>query len=321
MPFGSLHGAQSETIKRAQGNEAGQQVELMNKIFVKIAVSSEGESPKRLVERMKRIGALPLVGDFDFELTLNPDERLFDKIELVHRALKGARVWYTVTTLADASRPLEGDTAARPIAPLVDLKPPAMKKDVYKAKIQRWKEMGLDVSELEALLENDIERFRETSKDFLRTHLNNVSVISDKHPPDNQLDGQVLALLGESGKTIDEISKATGYSEDQVTISLGRLISAGSARRFQDDNTEKYVLIPPPAPPVKRLRLLPAEDDEEAEDRVLNAISPNGSTREQILRATRMPESQVSAALASLSKKGRIRVRGKGKKARFTLAQ
>ena len=293
----------------------------MNKIFVKIAVNSEGESPKRLVERMKRIGALPLVGDFDFELSLNPDERLFDKIELLHRALKGSRVWYTVTTLADTSRPLEGDTAARPIAPLVDLKPPEMKKDVYRAKILRWKEMGLDVSELENLLETDIERFKEASKDFLRTHLNNVSIISDKHPPDNQLDGQVLALLGESGKTIDEISRATGYPEDQVTISLGRLISSGSARRFQDDGTEKYALIPPPAPPVKRLRLLPAEDDEEAEDRVLNAISPNGSTREQILRATRMPENQASKALASLSKKGRIRVRGKGKKARFTLSQ
>lgn len=294
---------------------------MMNKIFVKIAVNSEGESPKRLVERMKRIGALPLVGDFDFELPLNPDERLFDKIELVHRALKGARVWYTVTTLADSSRPLEGDTAARPVAPLVDLKPPAIKRDVYKAKIQRWKDMGLDVSELETLLEDDIEKFKETSKDFLRTHLNNVSVISDKHPPDNQRDGQVLALLGESGKTIDEISKATGYSEDQVTVSLGRLISAGSARRFQDDSTEKYALIPPPAPPVKRLRLLPAEDQEEAEDRVLNAISPNGSTREQILKATRLPEHQVSTALTSLSKKGKIRVRGKGKKARFTLAQ
>lgn len=293
----------------------------MNKIFVKVSLNSEGESPKRLVERMKRIGALPLVGDFDFELALNADERLFDKIELIHRALKGSRVYYTVTTLADVSRPLEGDTAARPIAPLVDLKPPEMKKEVYKAKIQRWKEMGLDVSELESLLDEDLERFKEASKDFLKTHLNHFSVISDKHPPDNQLDGQVLALLGESGKTIDEISKATGYPEDQVTISLGRLISSGSAKLIHDDGAEKYALIPPPAPPVKRLRLLPAEDDEEAEDRILNAIAANGSTRAEILRTTLMPEAQVSAGLKSLSKKGKIRVMGKGKKARFTLSE
>lgn len=292
----------------------------MNKIFVKITLSSEGESPKRLVERMKRIGALPLVGDFDFELALNPNERLFDKIETIHHALKGSRVSYTVTTLADVSRPLEGDTAARPIAPLIDLKPPEMKKEVYRAKIQRWREMGLDVSELESLLETDIDQFREASKDFLKTHLSQFSVISDKHPPDSQMDGQVLALLGESGRTIEEISKVTGYPEDQVTVSLGRLISSGSARRFQEDGVEKYVLIPPPAPPVKRLRLLPAEDEEEAEDRILNAIAPNGSTRGEILRATRLPENQASTGLRSLSDKGKIRVIGKGKKARFVIS-
>ncbi len=290
----------------------------MNKIYVKIMLSSEGESPKRLVERMKRVDALPLVGDFDFEVKLNPDERLFDKLDAIHHALKGARVRYTVTTLADVSRPLEGDSAARPVAPLLDLKPPEMKKDIYREKIGRWREMGLDVKELETLLENDPEHFKEVSKEFLRTHLNNISVVRDKHPPENQLDGEVLALLGETGKTIDDLAKATGYSEEQVTLSLGRLISSGSATRSEDGKLEKYSLVPPPAPPpMKKLRVLPAENAEEAEDRVFNAIAPSGSSREQILRATRLPDDQATKALASLSKKGRIRVIGKGKKAKF----
>ena len=290
----------------------------MNKIYVKIELSSEGESPKRIVERMKRVNALPLVGDFDFEVKLNSDERLFDRLEAIHRALKGSRARYTVTTLADASRPLEGDSAARPIAPLPDLKPPEMKKDLYKGKIDRWREMGLDVAELEALLESDPENFREASKEFLRTHLNNVSVVRDKHPPETQLDGEVLALLAETGKTIEEIAVATRYSEEQVTLSLGRLISAGSAARTEEEGIERYCLVPPPAPPpMKKLRKLPAESDEEAEDRIYNAIAPSGSSREQILRATRLPDNQATKALASLSKKGRIRVIGKGKKAKF----
>lgn len=290
----------------------------MNKIYVKIALSSEGESPKRLVERMKRVDALPLVGDFDFEVKLNPDERLFDKLEAIHRALKGSRARYTVTTLADVSRPLKGDSAARPIAPLPDLKPPEMKKDLYRAKIDRWRELGLDVTELEERLEKDPENFKELSKEFLRTHLNNVSVVRDKRPPETQLDGEVLALLVETGKTIDELAAATDYSEEQVTLSLGRLISSGSATRSENGEMEKYSLVPPPAPPpVKRLRLLPAENGEEAEDRIYNAIAPSGSSREQILRATRLPENQATKALASLSRKGRIRVIGKGKKAKF----
>jgi hypothetical protein len=294
----------------------------MSKIYVKLVLSSEGESPKRIVERMKRIGALPLVGDFDFELELPPDERLFEKLDTIHKALKGSRARYTVTTLAEASRPLEGDTAARPIAILEDLKPADTKKEVYRKKLDRWREMGLDVSELERLLDTDMVHFKEASKEFLRTHLNNVSVVSDRHPQENQRDGEVLALLSEDGKTIEDLSSTTGHSEEQVTLSLGRLISSGSARVDASDTEERYVLIPPPAPPpVKKLRTLPAEDAEEAEDRVFSALSATGTTRDQLLRATRLPEEQLSKALASLSKKGRIRVIGKGKKARFVPAR
>lgn len=290
----------------------------MNKIYLKIVLSSEGEPPKRILERMKKVGALPLVGDLDFELELGPDEKLFDKLDKVHRALKGSRVRYTVTTLADSSRPLEGDKEARSVAPLVELKPSDVKRSVYREKLDRWREMGLDVSELEALLEEDIDHFKEASKEFLKVHLNHTSVVSDKHPPENQVDGEVLALLTEEGKTIETLATASGYTEDQVTLSLGRLISSGSAKRSSMKDVEVYTMVQPHAPPpVKRLRLLPAENDEEAEDRVYSALAPSGSTKEQILRATRLPEDQMSKALRALSKKGRIRVRGKGKTARF----
>ena len=290
----------------------------MNKIYLKIVLSSEGESPKRILERMKKVGALPLVGDLDFEIELDPDERLFDKLDKVHRALKGSRVRYTVTTLADSSRPLEGDKEARSVAPLVDLKPSDVKRSVYRAKLERWKEMGLDVSELEALLDTDVGHFKEASKEFLKVHLNNMSVVSDRHPPENQVDGEILALLSEEGKTIESLAETTGYTEEQVTLSLGRLISSDSAKRSSMKDVEVYTMMQPHAPPpVKRLRLLPAENDEEAEDRVYNSLAPSGSTKEQILRATRLPEDQTSEALKALSKKGKIRVRGKGKRARF----
>jgi len=179
--------------------------------------------------------------------------------------------------------------------------------------------MGLDVSEREEVLDADMSLFKEASKEFLRTHLNSMSVVRDKHPPDIQLDGEVLALLNEEGKTIAVLAKTTGHSKEQVTLSLGRLISSGSATLTGSGKVEMYVLVPPPAPPLtkKKLRTLPAEDDEEAEDRVYSALAPSGTTRVQVLRATRLPDEQLSKALASLSKKGRIRVIGKGKKARF----
>jgi DNA-binding transcriptional regulator PaaX len=115
--------------------------------------------------------------------------------------------------------------------------------------------------------------------------------------------------MDEDGKTIKEVMSSTGYSENIVTLSIGRLISAGSIKRIQKDDKELFCLIPPPAPLMRKpLKRLPAEDAIEAEERTLMAIHEKGSTREQIIRATRLPEQQVTEALTSLSKKGEIRI-------------
>jgi hypothetical protein len=289
----------------------------MIKTYIRVELSSEGESPKQIIERMRRIGALPVVGDYDFELEVSEDERLFDKLEKIHAALKGSKVRYTLTTRTDMpSAP--GERGKVTVTPMIDQKPVELKRNLYKAKLERWREMGLDVSELEPLLEKDLDHFKEASKDFLRTHLDNLAVVKDKHPPENQIDGEILDLMDEDGKTLKEVMSTTGYSENIVTLSLGRLISAGSLRRIQKGDQEQFCLIPPPAPPMRKpLKRLPAEDVDEAEERTLMAIHEKGSTREQIIRATRLPEVQVTEALSSLSRKGDIRVVRKAGKAVF----
>jgi hypothetical protein len=64
----------------------------MIKTYIRVELSSEGESPKQIIERMRRMGAVPVVGDYDFEMDLDDDERLFDKLEEIHLALKGSNV-------------------------------------------------------------------------------------------------------------------------------------------------------------------------------------------------------------------------------------
>src|SRR4030042_799251 len=111
-------------------------------------MSSEGESPKQIIERMRKIGAVPIVGDYDFELKLEDDKRLFDKLEEIHHSLRGANVRYTLTTRTD----IDVETLAKnrhEVTHYVDQKPVELKKALYKAKLDRWKEMGLDGSELE----------------------------------------------------------------------------------------------------------------------------------------------------------------------------
>jgi len=286
----------------------------MIKTYIRVDLSSEGESPKQVIERMRKIGAVPVVGDYDFELALNDDERLFDKLEEIHHTLRGSSVRYTVTTRTD----VEVDTGSRSrqqVMHYVDQKPLELRKSLYKAKLERWKDMGMDVSELEFLLETDLDKFKVASKDFLRTHLDRLSVIKDKHPPENRIDGEILALLDEDGKTMEQIESSTGYFEDQVTLSIGRLISAGSVRRLQKDAQEMFCLVPPPALQVRKaVEVIPAKTDDEAKARVYECVPPTGINAKDLFRTAKLPRDQLSKAVETLDREGKIRTDRKGKK-------
>jgi hypothetical protein len=288
----------------------------MIKTYIRVELGSEGESPKKIIERMRKIGAVPVVGDFDFELSLGEDERLFDRLEEIHKALKGADVRYTITTLTD----VEARTAERGmlVTHYVDQKPIELRKALYKAKLERWKDMGLDVTELETLLEADLDKFKAASKDFLRTRLDHASVVKDRKSEDNVVDGQVLALLDESGISLADIISATGFTEEQVTLSLGRLISSGSANRTMNGQIEQYTLIPPPAPTVRKtIALVPARDDAEARKRILSSIEAGGSSVKDIVRTARLPREQVEEGLGKLEAAGKVRKIEKGQKELF----
>ncbi len=285
----------------------------MIKTYVRVELGSEGESPKQVIERMRRIGAVPVVGDYDFELSLDDDERLFDKLEEIHHALKGSNVRYSLTTRTDAEAASIAQSRHE-VTHYVDLKPIELKKSLYKAKLERWRDMGLDVSELEGLLEKDLDQFKAASKDFLRTHLDKLSVVKDKKP-ESHVDGQLLARLDERGRTIAELVSATGFSDVEVTLSLGRLISSGSAQRVQRDSIEVYCLVPPPAPTVRKaLKFLRAENEAEAEQRVLDSIPAEGISAKELVKAAMLPRDQLAKAISSLTGAGKLKTERSGNK-------
>jgi len=288
----------------------------MIKTYIRVELGSEGESPKKVIERMRKIGAVPVVGDFDFELSLREDERLFDRLEEIHKALKGADVRYTITTLTDVETGTSG--RGKRVTHYVDQKPIELKKALYKAKLERWRDMGLDVGELEEILDSDLERFKTASKDFLRTRLDHMSIVKDRRSDDNEVDGEVLALLDERGISLTDVISATGLSEEQIMLSLGRLISSGSATRVQKGMLELYSMVPPPAPLVRKtITLVPAQDDEEAERRIYSSIEEGGSTVKDIIRAARLPREQAEAGLRALEAAGKVRRVEKAKKEHF----
>ncbi len=285
----------------------------MIRTYIRVELAGEGESPKQIIERMRKVGAVPIIGDYDFELSLDDDERLFDKLEEIHHALRGANVRYTLTTLTGA----EAATLAKSrheVTHYVTQKPLELRRSLYKAKLERWREMGLDVAELEPLLDRDLDHFKSASKEFLRTHLDRISLVTDRKP-ESQVDGEVLAQLDENGKMMSEIRSATGLSEDQVTVSLGRLISAGCVVRTQRDSGEIFVLVPPPAPNVRKtLKVVPASDDQEAENRIYYAVPVDGISVKDLLRSAQLPRAQFKTAIATLVENSRIRRDHIGKK-------
>ena len=289
----------------------------MIRTYIRVELSSEGESPRQVIDRLRKVGAVPVVGDFDFELTLGDDQRLFDKLEEIHGSLKGSGVRYMITTRTEADAEI-GYSGRKPSVQYVDQKPVELKKALYKAKLERWKEMGLDVSELEMLLEENLDKFKAASREFLRTNLDRLSIVQDKRPQENRIDGEILALLDEEGKTLTQIANATGYFEDQVTLSLGRLISSGSARRVPKDGSEIFCLIPPPAPQVRKtIEVVPAKDDDEAKARTYECMSAEGINSKDLIKSAKLPREQLKKALESLDQENKIRIERRGKKDRY----
>lgn len=278
----------------------------MIKILVKFIIDSDGESPRQIVERLGPLGGVPRVGEYDVEIPLQENERLFPKLEAIHKALRGSGVFYSVYTGIEAGEAeRQGASSEQKITEI--------KKKIYTAKLARWREMGVDTKPLEELLEKDLDKFREVSMTYLKEHLDKAQVVRDVHQSLRLNDEAVYAAIDDLGVTLENLCKLTNLNEHEVVLSLARLISAGKATRVPREDKEVYVR-------VKRVRTLkadseaiPAESVDEAISRVKEAVHPKGSTFRQICRVSKLPEGQAMNALSEILKRGEMRSIRKGK--------
>ena len=294
----------------------------MIKIYVKFQISSDGESPKQLVERLRVIGGIPLVGEYDVEVPLQEAERLFPKLEAIHRALKGSRAYYSVTTGIETPKVTASqdiiEEEARKISD--DQKMLELRKKMYKAKLSRWREMGIDTGTLEELLETDIERFKEVSKTYLKEHLDKSKIVEDVARDLKQVDEEVYSCIDDLGVNFDSICRLCNLTENESILSLGRLISAGKITWQTKDDKEIYMRILPKKLARPEEEIMSAQTPEQAEGRVLANIKIRGSTVKQICRDARLPEGQVMSALADLLKSGKAKSAKRGATTVYVLA-
>jgi hypothetical protein len=281
----------------------------MIKIYVKFVINSGAESPKKLVDRLRRIGGTPLIGEHDVEIPLDENERLFHKLEAVHRALKGSGAYYSVST------GIEGIGRVANDVPYLDQrKNLEIRKKFYRAKLARWKEMGIDTAVLEELLDKDLDKFKEISKAYIREHLERGKVVEGSPRDLKQVDEMILEAVDDLGVSLTSICKMCELSEKEVMMSLGRLISTGKVRRNVKGEKEIYIrAVRKRGGATPSVDITPAKSEAESIQRVLSAIRTKGSTVKQICRDSRLPEGQVMDALAELLKSKRLRSAKRGR--------
>jgi len=273
----------------------------MIKILVKFIIDSDGESPKQLVERLRLVGGVPLVGEYDVEVPMSETDRLFPKLEAIHRALRGSGVFYSVSTTSGSgeTRAIEASTDEQKILD--------MRKQIYWAKLARWKDMGIDTTSLEELLERDIEKFKEVSRTYLKEHLDQAQVVEDVTENFKKIDGTVYAFIDNSGVALDDICKACNIDEHESVLSLARLITAGRVTRLTTGDKETYVRIKLTRTLRNPTKSTPAKTPAEASERVFKAVQSKGSTFQQICRQALLPEGQVLSALSELMNSSRLK--------------
>jgi len=294
----------------------------MIRILVKFIVNSEGESPSKLVERLRPLGGSPLSGEWDVEIPLGDNDRVFTKLDSIHAAMKGSKSYYSVMTSGGAGEAKIGKEGMPNVPlqasgdqPLVDAK-----KNMYRAKLARWREMGLNTSHLEALLDTDIEKFREESRNFLRDHLDKHKVVEDAVRDLKTIDEEVYGKVDANGTTLSEICQMCRIDENEAILSLGRLMSVGKIVLDIKDGVELYSRAPhivvtlseetasQPETPSKKG---PAPVG--TEEKVFNSIKRNGSTLKQVCADSGLPEGEVLGAISWLINGGRVQTSKRGK--------
>ncbi len=69
--------------------------------FIKFQFRSDGASPFDIIKKLRNLGFIPVVGEYDFKIEYSNPEEYGQHINKLHAALKGLNVNYTLTSNSD----------------------------------------------------------------------------------------------------------------------------------------------------------------------------------------------------------------------------
>lgn len=208
--------------------------------FIRVIYSSEGRSPSEVLQIMHGLGFEKVKGQPLFVGEVADEEELSRRLEEVHVALRGMEVRYI------PSLEVPTDDAGKAVCNATGALAP-------------WRALGIDVDELETLLNADVKRFRERALLLFKEKVDAVAEAKEKElaaeaaarakaererEERERAEGRkqkLTALLANGeGATFQELHAFSGYEMDELIEVLKELIDGGKVKAAQKGKNVVY---------------------------------------------------------------------------------
>jgi predicted transcriptional regulator len=200
------------------------------KAYVKVEYSSGGKSPSEVEKIFVDNGFQKARGTSTFILEVANETELDIKLGELHGALKNSGIMY-VPSLGKPTEDME--------LPLSSAQ----------GRLEKWNEIGANVDELAALLETDVEQFKERALAMATFQIEKIAADREKDLVETEAkrrvekarDKIVESAMIEGGQTFHQLAGAVGIDEETLSQMIDDLVEKGKIKAEQKGRRVVYV--------------------------------------------------------------------------------
>jgi predicted transcriptional regulator len=200
------------------------------KAYVKVEYSSGGKSPSEVEKIFVDNGFQKARGTSTFILEVANETELDIKLGELHGALKNSGIMY-VPSLGKPTEDME--------LPLSSAQ----------GRLEKWNEIGANVDELAALLETDVEQFKERALAMATFQIEKIAADREKDLVETEAkrrvekarDKIVESAMVEGGQTFHQLAGAVGIDEEILSQMIDDLVEKGKIKAEQKGRRVVYV--------------------------------------------------------------------------------
>lgn len=200
------------------------------KAYVKVEYSSGGKSPSEVEKIFVDSGFQKARGTSTFILEVANETELDMKLGELHGVLKNSGIMY-VPSLGKPAEDVE--------LPLSSAR----------GRLEKWKEIGANVDELAALLETDVEQFKERALSMAKVQIEKIAADKEKDLVETEAkqrvekakDKIVESAMIDGGQTFHQLAGAVGIDEEILSQMIDELVEKGKIKAEQRGRRVVYV--------------------------------------------------------------------------------